>query len=880
MTPPLRVLVVSHTHWDREWYHSAGRFQHRLVSLVDELLDAPPSEGASFLLDGQAIVLEDYLAIRPERRADVSALLRAGRLEAGPWYVLADELLPGGEALVRNLLAGRDAMRSLRADAPFVLYCPDAFGHPAALPDLALGFGFPLIVVWRGYGGRRWPHGDVVRWRAPGGAEVVLHHLAPDGYELGSSFPSDPGEASTRWRSLADTLAPRATLGVALLPNGADHHARQRDHRAAIDALVEAARPAVVTESSLRGFADALLREADGRALPVIEGELRDSYGYTWTLQGTLASRASQKRENARLERVLVRDVEPWIALARDGGDERARALLRACWRRLLEGQPHDTLCGTSIDTVALALDARHADVADRATALRDDAVASIMGHDVEAARHAQREWRPVVVLRNRAPRPRAGIVELELAATIADVAVGPGSATRQGVRRRVPAWRVAGMPLQRLSRREHFALTEAPRAYPDADLVAEATAVGWVSDVAGFAIETRAQGGLAASTPAPPSPVLVHGANLDNGVLRVVVSDAGDVSVHHLASGRVLERALTLEDATDAGDLYTPAIRDPRTVPSPRRVRVVHRGPLRAELALEWTLAARSRRGAPSRCRLSLVLDAASPFLRIRVDGFNASPDHRLRVCLHTGLRDARTLADAAFHLVERRPLSITAEDEAMERVVPTAPLHRYVSRYDATAGATVFSDGLAEYESLADGTVAITLVRAVGVLSRHDLPERPGHAGWPADTPLAQSLGAYRAELALAPHGPESPEQRDEVERMADDVLLPLVGATLRSNLRDPSASGALELVGDGLALGAVMPGREPGWVVLRCVNRRDTEVRGRWRSSRGIAEAAIARLDETRLEQIVPDEGGVAFVAPPRAILTLLVRWAEGG
>ena len=879
MTSPLRVLVVSHTHWDREWYHSAGRFRHRLVALIDELLDDPPRDGASFLLDGQAIVLDDYLAIRPERRAELSALLRDGRLEAGPWYVLADELIPSGEALVRNLLAGRDALRSLRADAPSVLYCPDAFGHPAALPDLATGFGLPLIVVWRGHGGRRSPPGDVVRWRAASGADVVLHHLAPDGYELGSSLPVDPGEVATRWRRLNEALAPRATLGVALLPNGADHHARQRHHGEAIDALMAAALPAVVVKSSLRGFADAVVSEAEGRELPVIEGELRDSYGYTWTLQGTLAARASQKRENARLERLLLRDVEPWIALAPSGGDERARALLRACWRKLLEGQPHDTLCGTSIDAVATALDARHADVADRATALRGDAVEAIIGHDAEAARNAQREWRPVVVLRNRAPRRRGGVVELDLATTVADVAVGPGSASRQGARRRVPAWRVAGMPLQLLARRERVALTESPRAYPDADLVAEATAVGWVSDVAGYAIETRAHAAAADAT-APPSPVRVEGATLDNGLLRVVVTPAGDVSVHDLASGRVVERALSLEDAADVGDLYTPAIRDPRPVPPPRRVRIVHRGPLRGELALDWRLPTRAGRGPSSRCQASLVLDAGSPFLRIRIDGFNASPDHRLRVCVHTGLRDATTLADAPFHPVERRLLSVPAEDEVMERVVPTAPLHRYVSRYSAGAGATVFSDGLAEYESLADGTVAVTLVRAVGVLSRHDLPERPGHAGWPADTPLAQSLGPFRAELALALHGPDAPEQRDEVERLADEVLLPLVGTTLRSNLRAPSVFGALELEGDGLVLGAVMPAREPGWVVLRCVNRRDGPVRGRWRSSRRIAEAAIARLDETRTAPLVPDEAGIEFVAPPRAVVTLLVRWATRG
>src|SRR4051812_43267795 len=251
MSPPVRVLVVSHTHWDREWYHAAGRFRQRLVALVDELLDDPPPEGSSFLLDGQGIVLDDYLAVRPERAAELGRLLRDGRLEAGPWYVLADELIPSGEALVRNLLAGRDALRALRADPPTVLYCPDAFGHPAVLPALASGFGLALIVAWRGYGGPRWPHGDVVRWRDAGGAEALLYHLAPDGYELGSSLPPSVEGAEERWKRLESVLAPRASTGIALLLNGADHHARQRELPAALRALTDAAQPSVVAATSL-----------------------------------------------------------------------------------------------------------------------------------------------------------------------------------------------------------------------------------------------------------------------------------------------------------------------------------------------------------------------------------------------------------------------------------------------------------------------------------------------------------------------------------------------------------------------------------------------------------------------------------------------------
>src|SRR5262245_53917587 len=139
----MNVHVIPHTHWDREWYLPAGRFRQLLVALVDELLDDPPPAGESFLLDGQAIAIADYLAVKPERRRELSTLLKEGRLEAGPWFVLADELIPSGEALARNLLVGRAVLRELGAEAPPVLYCPDSFGHPAALPELARGFGLP-----------------------------------------------------------------------------------------------------------------------------------------------------------------------------------------------------------------------------------------------------------------------------------------------------------------------------------------------------------------------------------------------------------------------------------------------------------------------------------------------------------------------------------------------------------------------------------------------------------------------------------------------------------------------------------------------------------------------------------------------------------------
>jgi hypothetical protein len=291
VTAPYDVYVIPHTHWDREWYHPAGRFRQRLVALLDELLDAEPGDAvpATFLLDGQAVVLDDYLTVRPDRAAALAARLAGGALEAGPWYVLADELIAGGEALVRNLLAGRRTLARFGAAPPPVLYSPDAFGHAAALPALAVGFGCDLVIAWRGLGGARWPAGDTFRWRAPDGSAALLYHLSPDGYELGSSLPADRHAAAERWTRLRTALEPRSTLGVLLVQNGADHHALQPRWRAAMRALVDAARPDRVELASLRRFAEEMSARAGSATLPEIAGELRDSYGYTWTLQGTFA---------------------------------------------------------------------------------------------------------------------------------------------------------------------------------------------------------------------------------------------------------------------------------------------------------------------------------------------------------------------------------------------------------------------------------------------------------------------------------------------------------------------------------------------------------------------------------------------------------------
>src|SRR6478672_4852500 len=175
-----RYLVVPHTHWDREWYLPFEQFRLRLGAVVDGVLDTLEGDDSftSFTLDGQAIVLEDYLKVRPENEGRLRALLEAGRLEVGPSYVLPDEILVGGESLVRNLLLGRRVCRRFGVEPSGAGYLPDSFGHPSQLPQILAGFGIRTFLFSRGMGDEIDDLGVVFRWRA-GPEEVVACQMLP-----------------------------------------------------------------------------------------------------------------------------------------------------------------------------------------------------------------------------------------------------------------------------------------------------------------------------------------------------------------------------------------------------------------------------------------------------------------------------------------------------------------------------------------------------------------------------------------------------------------------------------------------------------------------------------------------------------------------------
>ncbi|MFI5279245.1 MAG: glycoside hydrolase family 38 C-terminal domain-containing protein [Gemmatimonadales bacterium] len=885
------VHIVPHTHWDREWYRSAAEFELRLAHLVDGVLAAlDRGEAPAFLLDGQAIVLDDYAAARPGAVPSVTRMLAKGRLECGPWYVLADNLLVSGEAMVRNLIEGGRAVRRYGGNPMPVGYAPDTFGHPAILPTILVGFGINSAVTWRGFGGARGQEQDLYRWIGPDGSGVVMIHLPPVGYENGANLPIEAAAAADKWKAMRAVLERRARSPFWLVMNGADHHVLQPDLTAAVRRLESLAPDCTFEVSSFASYVRAVTRWAEREDLPVILGELREGRRHAWVLQGTHSARLYLKQANAECQRLLERVAEPLVALQargarrQRGGATQASGLrgdLHVAWRTLLENHPHDSICGTSADVVHREMMTRF----DRARAMGreivDSALDAAIGFDADAARAAGRgQWKPALVVFNPVARPRSGVVEAQVALFKADVKVGQqGTTTKRGAEYRPGEMvlldaRGQSVPYQELSREDGYDRLESPRYYPDSDAVEWRRVALAVKDlpplgITALGVEERTGG------PAPGSrkaAVRVSDRSLENEHVEVRTDPEGTLSIAN-ADGVFAHRLGAIETVRDEGDSYTSSPRGPNLTAAPDAVaiRTVHEGPLRGEIEIVRQYA---RAGLIIATRVQL--DAGAQHVVLSYAFENTHGNRRVRAAFPLGERTLRVSADGPFGPVERgvRPVKKKAGD--LEAPDPCAPMQRFVSVAGRKAGLTVFSEGLPQYEARPDGSLFVTLLRSFDQMSRGDIPERPGNAGWPTPTPEARCLGPVHGRLAMMLHDPRALDTREGIETVAEAFLAPPIGCMRRALLEAPAPVPGVELIGDGLVFSAMKPAESGRGTVLRCYNATTKAVRGAWRVPWPVRSATLCRLDETAVRKLTEGAGGrLAFDAPARAVVTILLR-----
>lgn len=377
---PHQAFIVSHTHWDREWYQPFQEFRIRLVTLVDGLLDILASDPSyrHFMLDGHSILVEDYLQIRPEREPDIREQIQKGRLLIGPWYVLPDEFLVSPESLIRNLMLGQRVSRRF-GEPMSVGYVPDSFGHISQLPQILAGFGIHDAAIWRGVPDLP----TEFLWQSPDGSAVLTHYMR-DGYGNLAWTPHNPDGFARIVRQAVDRLAPHATTDAILLMNGMDHVEPSPDLPALMAAAGEYLPDVKLVHGTLPQYAAAI--HAANPALQTVQGEFRCSQRSN-IIPGVLSARMWIKQRNRACETLLESWAEPfsafgaWVDANQRVGESANHALVRHAWSLLLQNHPHDSICGCSVDQVHEEMWFRFDQVEQIAKEITQRSLASLVGH-------------------------------------------------------------------------------------------------------------------------------------------------------------------------------------------------------------------------------------------------------------------------------------------------------------------------------------------------------------------------------------------------------------------------------------------------------------------------------------------------------------------
>ncbi|MFN2195295.1 MAG: alpha-mannosidase [Anaerolineales bacterium] len=422
--------VISHTHWDREWYLTFQQFRLKLVHLIDKVLDLfdQDPDFKHFMLDGQTIVLDDYLQMRPEKEEILKRHIQAGRILIGPWHILPDMFLVSPEAHIRNLLQGTRTAREFGPKMP-VGYIPDPFGHPGQIPQILQGFGLEAAALWRGLSDcptELW-------WESPDGSKVLLANLR-DSYSNGANLPVSNAVAFTEQIAIAgDSLAAHSAGDDYLIMLGTDHmEPSPHTARAIAHATVNLPDTDIV-HSTLPDYMQRIRTQIENleRSIPTIQGELR-ACDRSHLLPGVLSTRMWIKQRNQASQTLLEKWVEPFSVFAeRFIADKSAQTewadrtpdaiaskrvrnvapIIRQAWRLVMENHPHDSICGCSIDQVHDEMKPRF----DQADQIGEEITLQALQALSKAVDTQSKDAYSAIVLFNPHGHPHRSLVEVEL---------------------------------------------------------------------------------------------------------------------------------------------------------------------------------------------------------------------------------------------------------------------------------------------------------------------------------------------------------------------------------------------------------------------------------------------------------------------------------
>lgn len=763
MTKPYHVTIVSHTHWDRAWYVGFQEFRARLVRLVDRLLkilDELPAYRV-FTLDGQMAILEDYLEVRPQRKADLVKFCNQGRLKVGPWYVLTDEFLVSPEALIRNLMIGH-RMGEEYGGVCKLGYVPDGFGHIAQLPQILRGFGIDNAFFWRGLGEEGERLGTEFLWKAPDGSTITTiwmpwgyHNISNLGYGIHwgdtSQMEFDPELALAQIEKAVEDLAQLAHTDAILLMNGIDHEEAEPRLPEMANLANRLLKVGEFVQGTLQEHLDRV--RLSSPTLPEFSGEFR--WGkYSEILQGVYATRIYLKQANHRVENLLERYAEPLAALAwlsQAEVPEGTADLLWTAWRWLLKNHPHDDIYGSGIDLIHDEMMYRFSQAEQIGEIIARDSLRQL-ARQVDFTAQA---GMPVLVynpLGWKREEMAIGDLDFEFDDPATDgfcLVDSQGKVIPCQVLKDEPVFWMETLKANR-KRRIRVAFR------------AEVPACGYAA--------YYAQANTPQAAEVQSGMWRVGDRKAENDFHTLQIEPDGGLTITDKASGVTYPGLHHFEDVEDAGDeySYSPCRNSQKlsTAGGQAEVKIAAQGyclvtyEISRIFEVPESLAedrqARSSRRVNLEIRSRVTLYRDQPGIYIETEVQNCARDHQLSVLFPTSLNPKYAFVDGTFAVLPRE-IDLPEGKGWIEDPTPLMHQRAFTDLSAGGHGLAILNRGLPAVEVTRQpggGQIALVLLRCTGWLSRDDLITRRVAAGPLAPAPGAQCLGDHHFEYAIFPH------------------------------------------------------------------------------------------------------------------------------
>jgi mannosylglycerate hydrolase len=404
MSSMYNAHFIPNTHLDREWTMDLQRTRKMTVKFLDDLLDIMEKiPEYTFLLDSQAVPLEDYFEIRPEKKEQLCALIQNGRINAGPWYTALDMNCLNGETIVRNMHWGHLTVEQY-GPVMKVGYTPFGWGQISQLPQIYKGFDIDMAYFYRGITVDEVPKSEFI-WKSPDGTELLTSRFGSGarynfyfdvwrpalyngmeerlnrrfnwkndgspfklcnqenrydhGYVYNLNKEVNPDVLQEKFRELLDVEKQHFGTPEIAFMHGMDTSTPDLREGEIMEEMQKFLKDdEAFFFSSLPRYSAAVKEQVKDRydQLPQIIGETRhvkfSEYGFSYIANDIISARTRQKYYMSQVESNLQRSAEPYAVMSYIMGCEWPERYLEIGWKQFMKSQAHDTLGGCGVDNI------------------------------------------------------------------------------------------------------------------------------------------------------------------------------------------------------------------------------------------------------------------------------------------------------------------------------------------------------------------------------------------------------------------------------------------------------------------------------------------------------------------------------------------------